>query len=164
MLDYLDTVGIIGWIVFHFWQLSSNASDDRGWYNRGKARVNCAPPGYVFGLVWFLLYSLLSVSAILFFRNTVNYDAVFILWVVNIMLNKLWSVLFFDTGRIKVSLAVAVAMLGTQIAIIVLIAVDGLSEVERWFPFATFIVYSLWLLVAIYLNAQWVAKKLPIKR
>ena len=159
-MDYLDAVGIIGWIVFHYWQLSSSPSG-RGWYNRGKVQIQCAPPGYLFGLVWFVLYGLLTASAILFFKNTIDYDAVFILWVINIMLNKLWSVLFFDMGRTGSSLVVAIAMLGTQIAVIVLIAIDGLSVVDRWFPFATYIVYTLWLFVAIYLNAQWVIKKLP---
>jgi len=163
-MDYLDAVGIIGWIVFHFWQLTTSSGGDRSWYERGKSRINCAPPGYVFGLVWFVLYGLLTASAILFFKNTTNYDAVFILWIINIMLNKVWSVLFFDSGRVRAALVVAFGMLGTQIAIIVLIAIDGLSVVDRWLPFATFIVYTLWLFVAIYLNAQWVTKKLPTKK
>jgi len=158
-MDYLDGIGIISWTVFHYWQLTSSSSKDRAWYNRNKSRVPFAPPGWLFGLAWFLLYGLLSASAIVFFRNSagqIHYETVFILWTINIMLNKLWSVLFFDSGAIKSALAVAFLMFGTEITVLVLI---GLNDMN-WLSFWLYLPYPVWTTVAIYLNAQWAAKGL----
>jgi benzodiazapine receptor len=158
-MDYLDVLGIIGWIVFHYWQVSSSSGTLKGrrWYNERKSQLTCAIPGYVFGLVWLVLYGLLTAAAVIYFHDYVgdaHYTTIFILWISNIVLNKMWSMLFFDMRAIRSALLVVILMLGSGAAIVVLLGVS-----EAWLPFGLYMPYVVWTGVALVLNAQWLRVK-----
>ena len=66
---------------------SSNTADDL-WY-QGLIKSDLNPPGYVFGIVWPILYLLMSISA---YRN---FDSIARLFFIQLFFNTIWSWLFF---------------------------------------------------------------------
>ena len=66
---------------------SSNTADDVWYQTLIKSPLN--PPGYVFGIVWPILYLLMSISAFRTFNETKN------LFLIQLLFNALWSWLFF---------------------------------------------------------------------
>ena len=66
---------------------SSNTADDIWYQELVKSSLN--PPGYVFGIVWPILYLLMSISAFRTFNETKN------LFLIQLLFNAIWSWLFF---------------------------------------------------------------------
>ena len=66
---------------------SSNTADDVWYQALIKSPLN--PPGYVFGIVWPILYLLMSISDFRTFNETKN------LFLIQLLFNALWSWLFF---------------------------------------------------------------------
>ena len=66
---------------------SSNTADDVWYQELTKSSLN--PPGYVFGIVWPILYLLMSISAFRTFNETKK------LFLTQLLFNALWSWLFF---------------------------------------------------------------------
>ena len=66
---------------------SSNTADDVWYQALIKSPLN--PPGYVFGIVWPILYLLMSISAFRTFNETKK------LFLAQLLFNALWSWLFF---------------------------------------------------------------------
>ena len=66
---------------------SANTADD-GWY-QGLIKSDLNPPGYVFGIVWPILYILMSISA---YRA---FDSIARLFFIQLFFNTIWSWLFF---------------------------------------------------------------------
>lgn len=123
--------------------------------------MSCIPPGWIFGVVWTLLYGLLSAAAVIYFYNDEDGEynvPIFVLWVVNMMLNKVWSLVFFDMGRVAWALVIALLMLATSIAILVLVGISA-----QWLAFGLYFPYPVWILVAIYLNVKWFLYGLPTR-
>jgi len=144
-------VQIVAWYTFLNWQFYTESAkgEQRRWYARYQRSLACSPPGWLFGVVWPLLYAMLTAFAVLLFRNTTDFVAVFVLFFVNILLNKLWSLIFFGQRRLALAAVIVVLMLGTQIAIAVLV---GLRE--AWLPFGLFLPYVAWTMYALVLNIQ----------
>ena len=61
---------------------SSNTSDDL-WY-QGLVKSDLNPPGYVFGIVWPILYLLMSISA---YRN---FDSIAKIFFIQLFFNTIW--------------------------------------------------------------------------
>ena len=66
---------------------SSNTADDIWYQELVKSSLN--PPGYVFGIVWPILYLLMSISAFRTFNEIKN------LFLIQLLFNAIWSWLFF---------------------------------------------------------------------
>lgn len=66
---------------------SSNTSDDIWYMGLNKSFLN--PPGYVFGIVWPILYLLMSVSAFRTFPTSKN------IFYAQLFFNAIWSWVFF---------------------------------------------------------------------
>lgn len=162
---FVDAIGLISVYVFVHWQTTTStagSSRDREWYKRGadaiRSKGGCAPPGWLFGVAWWLLYKLITAALFIAFREfpdtTWTYLAIFITASVNILLNKAWSMLFWDFGRTGWSLIVAFLMLDSAIVVLVFVAITTEATL-RWLVFGLYIPYALWLMVAIYLNWWW---------
>lgn len=122
---------------------------------RKKHDIVGAPPSYVFGIVWTLIYGLIIASAFIFFRNfegTHYYTTIAILFLVNIWLNKWWSVVFFrrTVQGTRYALLIIIVLVLSGAVILVLLALE-----QAWVPFGLYAPYVLWLLYATYLNVQW---------
>ena len=67
---------------------SSNTSTDVWYQALEKSELN--PPGYVFGIVWPILYILMSISAYRTFTDTGR------MFVIQLIFNTAWSWMFFS--------------------------------------------------------------------
>jgi len=117
---------------------SSNTADDIWYQALIKSPLN--PPGYVFGIVWPILYLLMSISAFRTFNETKN------LFLIQLLFNTLWSWLFFAFQMPLVALLNIWLLIYLNIKInLKMYYIDKLSGL-------LFIPYVLWLFFASYLN------------
>ena len=117
---------------------SSNTADDL-WY-QGLIKSDLNPPGYVFGIVWPILYLLMSISA---YRN---FDSIARLFFIQLFFNTIWSWLFFFYQLPFVALLNIWLLIFLNINILMVLAKrDKLSTV-------LYLPYVIWLLFASYLN------------
>lgn len=92
---------VIGWIiVFELISAAIGFSTSSGmypWYIDLK-KSSLTPPGYVFSIVWPLLYCSLAILGYLLYRKRKNsgIDKLFKLYWVQMILNWLWSPIFFN--------------------------------------------------------------------
>jgi benzodiazapine receptor len=119
--------------------LASSSTSDNVWYQALiKSPLN--PPGYVFGIVWPILYLLMSISA---FRT---FNEIKKLFLIQLLFNALWSWLFFAFQMPLVALLNIWLLIYLNIKInIKMFYIDKLSGL-------LFMPYVLWLFFASYLN------------
>ena len=117
---------------------SSNTADDIWYQELVKSPLN--PPGYVFGIVWPILYLLMSISAFRTFNETKN------LFLIQLLFNAIWSWLFF---AFQMPL---IALLNIWLLIYLNIKLNLKMFYQDKLSALLFIPYVLWLLFASYLN------------
>ena len=117
---------------------SSNTADDVWYQTLIKSPLN--PPGYVFGIVWPILYLLMSISAFRTFNETKN------LFLIQLLFNALWSWLFFAFQM------PFVALLNIWLLIYLNIKINLKMFYQDELSGLLFIPYILWLFFASYLN------------
>ena len=117
---------------------SSNTSTDIWYQSLLKSDLN--PPGYVFGIVWPILYLLMSVSAYRTFEVTKK------LFLIQLFFNTIWSWLFFSFHMPVIALMNIWLLIFLNIKLAFqMIKIDKISGI-------IFIPYIAWLLFASYLN------------
>lgn len=131
----------------------STVANVDGWYAEApKAFWN--PPNVVFGPVWTVLYSLMSVAAWLVWRERARVDVrpALAVYVVQLVLNAIWTPLFFG-------LYPAIGDAALWIALVVIVAIDAMVLVTmlRFWPVrraaaVLLIPYWAWVLYATTLN------------
>ena len=103
-----------------------------------------SPPNIVFPIVWSILYLLIGISAgTMLARGDVS---VLRLWLLQLLLNFLWSVLFFALRSPFLGLLCILALDVAVLAYIIYTA--GRRRAAAWL----FVPYMLWLIFATYLN------------
>ena len=99
------------------------------------------PPNYIFGIVWPILYVLMAVVSFLQAQN------IFKLYVMQIILNGLWSWLFF------VFQSTAFAFLDIVLLIFLnILILKQLRESKAWVSVFLYIPYVFWICFASVLN------------
>ena len=113
------------------------------WYPH-LVKSPATPPAIVFPIAWSILYILIGISAgTMLARGDMS---VLRLWLLQLLLNFLWSVCFFALRSPFMGLLVILALDVTVIAYIIYTA--GRRSVAAWL----FVPYMLWLIFATYLN------------
>ncbi len=135
-----ELAGIIG-SVFTTSSVSS-------WYPT-LVQPELAPPSWVFGPVWTTLYALMGIAAFLVWKK--GWDRADVrfalgLFFVQLVVNSLWSFVFFGAQNIGGALIV-IALLWTLI-ILTIIFFGKLSKTAGWL----LVPYLLWVSFASYLN------------
>ena len=110
-------------------------------------KSSLTPPGYVFGIVWTILYILMGASLFLVWRSKVVIKKwAYLFFFVQLFFNFLWTYLFFGLKN---------PLLGLLDIILIIIGIIGcmisfrpLSKLASLF----FIPYLAWTLFALYLN------------
>ena len=117
------------------------------WYTT-LAKPSWTPPGWLFAPVWSLLYLAIAVAGWLLWRQA-HPDAFLplALWLGQLILNMVWSWLFFGLHRPRAALADIVLLLASILAFILI--ARPLSAGAAWL----FVPYALWVLFAAALNA-----------
>jgi benzodiazapine receptor len=117
---------------------SSDTANDLWYQELNKSSLN--PPGYVFGIVWPILYILMSISAFRTFIETRN------LFLLQLFFNAIWSWLFFAFHMPVIALLNIWLLIALNIKLAInMFRVDSMSGF-------LFVPYIVWLFFASYLN------------
>ena len=122
--------------------VGSLASSDTGtdsWY-QGLIKSDLNPPGYIFGIVWPILYLLMGITA---WRT---YDTIKNLFYIQLFLNAIWSWLFFSFHLPVIALIDIWLLIFINIKILLMIVKQDRLAAALYTP------YILWLFFASYLN------------
>lgn len=104
-----------------------------------------APPGFLFGIVWTILYLLIGISFYLYKRD-LNDNTIDNVYYTQLILNLIWPILFFN---------LKLRLIGTiDIIILDLVVIYMLYRFfkEKRISFYLNIPYLLWILFATYLS------------
>lgn len=104
-------------------------------------------PAIIFPIVWSILYLLMSVSCyIITESNDKNKDKAIIWYGINLVVNSLWSLIFFGFGTYLLSFIWIILLL-----IIVIIMMAKFYNIDKKAAYLN-IPYILWIIFAGYLN------------
>ena len=131
----------------------ATAGNVDGWY-ADAAKASWNPPNGIFGPVWTILYTAISVAAWLVWRerHRVNVRPALTLYVVQLVLNALWTPVFFGlypyigTPALWIALGIIVAL---DVAVLLtMLRFWRVSRVAAWI----LVPYWAWVLFATTLN------------
>jgi len=149
-----SVIGLVGWLAVAFaagWFGSRYMPGE--WY-ASLAKPSWNPPNAIFGPVWSVLYVLMGVAAWLVWRKAgfMGAGAALGLFVVSLVLNALWSYLFFGMHRLDLAFFDIVALWLAILAVVVLFwrvywgAGSLMLPYLAWVGFASFLNLVLWRL------------------
>lgn len=150
-----QVVGLIVWLLVCFAAavVGGIASANAGDFYRQLDRPGWAPPGWVFGPVWTLLYTLQGIAAWMVWREPDAGDrrrVALAVFLVQLAVNALWSWLFFAWQQGGLAFAEVVLLLLLVAATVALfwrirpLAGVLLLPYLAWVSFATVLTYSIW--------------------
>lgn len=90
---------------------------NKDWYY-ALTKSTYTPPGFVFGIVWPILYTALAVVGYLFWIKRDKFKLVSTLFAIQMILNWAWNPIFFGMKMIELSYLVLAAILILNICII----------------------------------------------
>jgi tryptophan-rich sensory protein len=122
---------------------------DNPWFG-SLAKPDAMPPGWVFPLVWTILYILigLALAMIIAARGAAGRGVAIALFVCQLVLNLAWSPLFFAAHRIGPAFLLILGML--VLAVVTTLAFARVRRRAAW----AMIPYLVWLCFAAWLNYQ----------
>jgi len=88
----------------------ATSSNIAGWYDTLN-RPGIAPPNWVFGPVWTMLYILMAVAAWRVWRVAGTRSEPMALFAIQLILNCAWSFIFFGAHEIAIALAEVIVLL-----------------------------------------------------
>jgi tryptophan-rich sensory protein len=123
------------------------ASSAKTWYP-GLLKPAGTPPPWLFGPVWSILYLLMAAAAWLVWRQRVHEDVwlALVLFMVQLILNGLWSLVFFGLRRPGAATVEIIALLAA-----IAMTAMRFAEFSR-LAFWLMAPYGAWVLYACYLN------------
>ena len=106
-----------------------------------------SPPGWIFPIVWFILYALMGFAAYLIYKSdSKGRNSALVIYWAQLFLNFLWSIVFFRFNLTGLSVAVILSLL-----VMVTFMIFKFGKINTKAA-AINIPYLLWLLYASYLN------------
>lgn len=123
------------------------------WYPT-LAKPSFSPPNYIFGPIWLALYTLMGISLYLVWQKKAQKKTrgALILFGIQLLLNALWSIIFFGLKNIALAFAEIIILW-----FFILIIIYKFWKIEPkaavllipyflWVSFASILSYSIWLL------------------
>ena len=123
---------------------SSNAANDVWYQELNKSSLN--PTGFVFGIVWPILYLLMSISAFRTFANTKN------LFLIQLIFNALWSWLFFAFQMPLIALFNIWLLIYLNIKLSIQMYKQDTLSGYLLFPYVGWLIFASYLNLYIVLN------------
>ncbi len=137
---------LAGWLVLCFGAATIGARFKPGEWYAALRKPAWNPPAWLFAPVWTMLYAMMAVAAWLVWRET-GVSREVGLFVLQLVLNALWSWLFFGLHRPGLALADIVAL---WLAILAThVAFDHVRPLAAWL----LLPYLAWVTFAAALNA-----------
>ncbi len=151
-----QVIGLIGWLLLCFAvsAIGAFASIQARSFYVELSQPTWAPPGWLFGPVWTVLYAMMAVAAWLIWRQGGFKKQAFALslFMVQLVFNALWSWLFFAWQMGAASLLNIVVLWCLILATIFCfkstskLAAGLLVPYLLWVSFATVLNYAMWQL------------------
>lgn len=105
------------------------------------------PPSYIFSIVWTILYGIIGYCGWQIWSSSLPYlSTIKNLYIIQLILNFSWSILFFKYHLINISL-ISIVSIVIIVAILIYLCCQNLKLVSLLMT-----PYALWLLFATYLN------------
>lgn len=152
----LQALGLLGWLllVFAFAAVGGIAAASAGEFYQALVRPSWAPPGWLFGPAWSVLYVLMGISAWLVWRaNGFAYARVaLLLFIAQLVANALWTWLFFVWRDGALALGEILLLWVLIVTVIFLfwrvskVAAVLLIPYLAWVSFATALTFATWQL------------------
>ena len=143
---------MLGWLLAAFVSaaVGAVASVDAASFYAQLSKPFWAPPAWVFGPVWTVLYGLMGIAAWLVWRSPGPKRAALTLFGAQLVANALWSWLFFGWHRGALAAVEILVLLGLIVAMIV--AFWRMSRVAAllmvpyllWVGFASLLTWAVW--------------------
>lgn len=111
-------------------------------------RPPLSPPGWLFGVIWPILYLLMGIAAYIIYqkpKTPENKKAITLYWI-QLLVNFLWPIIFFRFELYWI--AVAVILILDILVLLTTVEFYKISKVSGYLM----IPYLLWILFATYLN------------
>ncbi len=108
-----------------------------------------APPGWLFPVVWIILYTLMGISAYLIQTSSADEEMksdALMIYRYQLMVNFLWPIFFFSFGWYLVAFAWLLLLWG-----LVIVMIWNFSKISKTAAYLN-IPYLIWLTFAAYLN------------
>lgn len=151
-----QALGLAGWLLLAFAAAAAGglASANAGNFYRELVRPSWAPPGWLFGPVWSVLYIMMGTAAWLVWRarGFANARAALTVFVVQLAANALWTWLFFVWRQGALAFAEIVvlwALIALTIALFRRVSKAAawlLVPYLAWVSFATALTLATWRL------------------
>ena len=143
---------MLGWLLAAFVTaaVGAVASVDAASFYAQLSKPSWAPPAWVFGPVWTVLYGLMGIAAWLVWRSPGPKRAALTLFGTQLVANALWSWLFFALHRGALAAVEILVLLALIVAMIV--AFWRISRVAAllmvpyllWVGFASLLTWAAW--------------------
>jgi len=110
------------------------------------------PPGFVISIAWTIIFFLCLISGLIFWNKGKKRKRIALLFLLNALLNILWSFIFFNQHLIFLSIIEMILLnITTLLLIYRLIPVSRVASALLlpyflWVGFATYLAYSIYLL------------------
>ena len=124
------------------------------WY-QNLTKPFLAPPNWLFGVVWPLLYVMIFVSLIFYIKGKAyNKGSGYLFFILQLLLNFLWSPVFFIMQNITAALVVVILM-----DLFLILTIRKFYTVSKIAAYLL-IPYLIWIIFATYLNAGYLVLNL----
>lgn len=123
------------------------AGDIKGIYN-GLSLPPLAPPAYIFGIVWPLLYAMIAIAGYLIYQEMLPKkvkSVTIILYITQLILNFVWSIIFFQ-GYYWIGLVIILLL-----DIVVVFCIKNCFALNK-LAGILLVPYLVWLIFATYLT------------
>ena len=145
-------LSLIGWLVLVFAVAATGAAAtiDAAAFYASLAKPDWAPPAWLFGPVWSLLYGLMGIAAWLVWRSPRPRAMAFGLFMAQLAANGLWSWLFFGWrlgGLASAEVLLLLALIAATIRAFWphnRLAAVLLLPYLAWVSFASALTWSIW--------------------
>lgn len=145
-------IGLLGWllIVFATAAVGAIASVDAASFYAQLNKPPWAPPAWIFGPVWSVLYLLMGVAAWLVWRSSGSNKAALTLFGAQLAANALWSWLFFAWHRGALAAAEVLVLLVLIVCTAAAfwrssrLAAALLFPYLLWVSFASLLTWTVW--------------------
>ena len=116
-------------------------------YSNNLIKPSFAPPSYLFGIVWTILYILMGISSYIIYNDISSHKNICLLiYGLNLVLNFLWPIIFFN---LELRLFAFIFIIFLDIVVIyMIICFHGISKKAAYLQ----IPYLIWLIFATILN------------
>jgi benzodiazapine receptor len=154
-----DGALVIVLFIANFWQMTTSSQQEmQEYYKERRKRLWFSPPGWFFGIIWTILYTLKLLSGYFFLYSGATVAAtpdwlagLIALYVISMFLDKQWTVWFFDHKNPIVAFVICLLLVITSVIYLVLL----------WYyntigaAFFCYLPLAIWYVVALIWNGLW---------